>query len=259
MPLQLVQNTIAFVSLSVIGIINAIALCTLAQREYLPRNGQRSSASNGGSEENQNDTNNSISNATWVMAIATCVNLIVSIFVWNTIRGQLEEMRIEQRAWLAPKNITTLPDFVMHPNPPFRKSVIDFSFANTGKEPAIYVNRVVDYRFINNAWDKDQISKKIADILKGKSCKEIGSDPEGSTVFPNETERVYFQLSEDDAQTALGGDHWLMVGGCLIYQTMKETHWSDVCRILDPIDTDLFLDRKPGFNNLVCPTHTQAN
>jgi hypothetical protein len=190
-----------------------------------------------------------------VFAAIAAVAAIVSAFIFQ---GQLSAMQNEQRAWLTSREIKPLSSsFVMHP-PPYSPAVIDFDFANVGKEPARFVNRVVDVRFLDNAWDVPQISRNISVALKGKSCRDIPIDKEGVTVFPGDTQHVLFQLTVDGVKTTLGGGHWLMIGGCLAYQTMNETHWSDVCLILDPIDPSLF-PGKTGFNTLICSTHNQAN
>jgi hypothetical protein len=169
-----------------------------------------------------------------------------------------QTLRIQQRAWLAPKGINYPPDFFMQPKPPYKPAVIDFNFMNTGKEPAQFVSRAISYKFLDNAWNVAQINQRMSEILDNKTCDGISTDTNGSTVFPGDGEHMLFSLDEKDTQVVLGGGHYLMIGGCLVYRTISETHWSEVCRFLDPIDPALFPGQR-GFHTGICPVRNRTD
>jgi hypothetical protein len=197
----------------------------------------------------------------YLVAVCTLGLAIFAFLAWieathgtKALQDQLTVLRAEQRAWLAPGGLTPSPDFKMHADPPYEPAVIALSVTNTGKEPAQYINQSVDVRLIDNAWDVPKITSVISGILNGKTCKETRIDKNGSALFPNGTRRILFRLGEEQSRTALSGGHYVMVAGCLNYQTLGESRWSEVCEFLDPIAPP----EAPGFRSAFCPVHNQA-
>lgn len=182
----------------------------------------------------------------------------VGALQWRTLEKTNQTLKTDQRAWLAPKPIDYQPEFFMHPNPPYSPAVIKFNFKNTGKEPARLITRAINYRFLDNAWDVPQINQRMNEILGNKTCDQILTDDNGSSIFPDDGQSMSFSLTEKDSQVVLQGGHYLMIGGCLVYRTISETHWTEVCQFLDPIDPNL-VPGKIGFNSGVCPVHNQAD
>jgi len=197
----------------------------------------------------------------WFTGALVLVGIITAVIFscqLSVMQGQLDEMGLDARAWLAPKDIDRPPSFFMHRDPPYSAATIAFNFINTGKEPATLVNRLIGYKFIDNAWDRAQIGSKIGEILGNRSCKDFSANPAGDTVFPGDQQRLVFGLTADEAKIVLGGGHYLLVGGCLVYQTISEIHWTEICRILDPIDPNVS-PGESGFRTIICPTHNHAN
>jgi hypothetical protein len=222
-----------------------------------------------GEPQSKNDTqhpNQEIAHWTRVVGIWTRVLAGVAVITAGVLGmqtcvlyNQLTQMKVDQRAWLAPKNIDYPAGFAMQANGPYKPTTIGFNFTNTGKEPATLVNRVIGYKFLDNTpWDRAQVASKIDEILGNRSCKDLEANPNGDTVFPSDAQNLSFALNASEAQIVQGGGHWMMIAGCLIYRTIEATHWTEVCRFLDPIDPSV-TSGPPGFRTAICPIHNQAN
>ncbi|MGA2894793.1 MAG: hypothetical protein ABSE22_18165 [Xanthobacteraceae bacterium] len=171
-----------------------------------------------------------------------------------------QTLKIQQRAWLAPGKLTPPPaaQFFILKYGPFTPAVIDFDLTNSGKEPAVSVNQIIDFRFIENAWSEPGLTSAVSEILGGKTCDEIPLNRKSFAVFPGDTRHVLLTLTADQTMIALSRGHYTMVAGCLVYETVNEKHWSEFCRFLDPIDPN-FSPGQTGFRTGVCPIYNKAD
>ena len=78
---------------------------------------------------------------TFALAMATAIAAIFAGFTLDAIRGQLGEMRVDNRAW-ASADIEIADSFIFDPVNPTVE--LTFHYKNTGKSPAMGVNGLLD-------------------------------------------------------------------------------------------------------------------
>jgi hypothetical protein len=183
--------------------------------------------------------------------IALLIAATIAYLQWQTLEKTDTTMRLQQRAFLAPRGLET-PDN-------FKTGTVDYTeismlIENVGKEPATNTNEILftanlpvgDFR------KPDAVEHLIQDHMNGATCKTLPVNPDGRAIYPGGQVGVVVGLVKEKAALALARSHFAMVAGCLIYKTLNERHYSEVCSVLEPL-------KGGGWRSTNCITHNGAN
>jgi hypothetical protein len=167
-----------------------------------------------------------------VATIAAAAALGSDWFFW----GQLDEMRHEGRAWIAPLNAEIDKDRSI----PFDTLTILVPYHNSGREPALafapnVIPRTIGIRRGFTDWQH-------WDIGKNKTCDGLKPQYGGPVIFPNATKSIEYITEvvhpiNDAAKqwSAMNeGNIILVVEGCFAYNTLNTPHISEFCFFLHP-------------------------
>jgi hypothetical protein len=166
---------------------------------------------------------------------------------------------ISNRAWLAPRNIIASPDFKMGPDPPPGSSEIFFGFENVGKGPATHTRELIRITVILVAdfQNPSALNAVFSDVTSGRDCKDVPPNPNGRTIFPGGLAGDGQNLTGQPRRNALISGYFTLAIGCLVYETMESTRWSEVCEILEPIPVPKG-QWPTEWRTTLCPVRTQA-
>jgi hypothetical protein len=180
--------------------------------------------------------------------VLTFILALMAYLQWETFVKTDQTLKAQQRAWLAPRDIVIPEDLKKD------YDEVIFKVENTGKEPATkiaYALGVVAIKQSDFA-DNTIIRKHINDILKGRNCDTIQPKTDGGTIYPGQ-EGLALPFREAEIAKFNAGEHYVLVAGCLIYETIRERHQSNICVIREPI----IYNR--GWRSTGCRIHTEAN
>jgi hypothetical protein len=191
-------------------------------------------------------------NATFAMAVFAAATIVVGILQWDTLhstdeairaqlnvmREQLEQAKIDRRAWLVPSQI----EWLGIPQPGRTISAV-LVYGNSGREPALdYAAR---YRF--RLFEPDPtFAYSSMRFGNNEACNGLESNPGGATIYPggtpnNRTELVIpSNYINDNLLRGLPVTPnplllpVLFVHGCLAYRTLGKTGRSGYCFYLHP-------------------------
>ena len=122
--------------------------------------------------------------ATVAIAIATFVSAGVGYLQYLTLDKTDQTLRLQQRAWIAPRGIEpTPPNFVDRIN---AYTEIFLPFENVGKEPATKMNEQVTATIIayDDFRNETVMKATIKEALGGRECDNFSVSPEGRAVYP---------------------------------------------------------------------------
>ena len=182
----------------------------------------------------------------------------IAFLQWQTLEKTDQTLRAQPRAWLAPGKIIPPEGFTMSDNPPSGSDEIFFAFENTGKEPALKTSELIGVTIIDGRDFRNEtvMVRTISEILDGKSCVESPLNPRGRAIFPSRHVSIGQNLGAEKRRLALTGGYYTLVAGCLVYETLGERHWSEVCEIFEPIPNP----KGPwptDWRTTICPFHTE--
>jgi hypothetical protein len=174
------------------------------------------------------------------------------------LSNQLREMRVEQRAWIAPQQIVAPENFQQHKD---EDAAIGLRFENTGKEPAFDLNVPIEVDVIEGTqWlDENFLRRKVREMLSNRSCDSFDISPDtqkGRTVFPGAHGSVRKDLNHEKAYR--GSTHpgyFVMVVACFIYRTADSVRRSEFCGVLDHPNRS----NDDKWQSVFCPVHNSAN
>ena len=176
------ESAVIIVTVAIICIIQSVALCLISQRisrqHYQRSVHDRNSAydeqkdvaggtslheekaADIGSKDNENNSEQSIAAATWMIFIATAVNVVVAALQWNAIGGQAYLMEAEQRPWIRVDYTVPFPFWLVNG----RMGGIPYLFSveNVGKSPAFGVE-IQPKGFVDGAGDIHAAQRKSCD------------------------------------------------------------------------------------------------
>jgi len=186
------------------------------------------------------------------LGLFTGLLVVVGYLQFRILQKSNETSQAAQRAWLAPREFEIPNNFV---NGNAEYTEIKLGIENVGNEPAIKTNEVLfattlplgDFR------NREAVEQLILRHMKGGTCRNLALDPNGRAIFPDSIVGTLVGLTKEDTTLALAvpRTHFALVGGCLIYETLGEKHYSEVCIVLEPF--------KGGWRSTYCITHNGAN
>jgi hypothetical protein len=172
--------------------------------------------------------------ATAAIAAATVATAVVGYLQKLTLDKTDQTLRLQQRAWLAPRGIDPTPrNFVDRVD---AYTEIFLPFENVGKEPATKLNEQIAATIIRYDDFRNETAMRatIKAALDGRPCDNFSLNQEGRAVYPGGKVGIWVGLEADKVAKVNKRDHFALIAGCLIYQTLKERHQSKVCMILEP-------------------------
>ena len=191
--------------------------------------------------------------ATVAIAIATFVSAGVGYLQYLTLDKTDQTLRLQQRAWIAPRGIEpTPPNFVDRIN---AYTEIFLPFENVGKEPATKMNEQVTATIIayDDFRNETVMKATIKEALGGRECDNFSVSPEGRAVYPGAKVGIWVGLDARKVAEVNKRDHFALVTGCLVYQTLKERHQTKVCLIVEPYG------QPEKWRSTTCTIHNDAD
>jgi hypothetical protein len=190
--------------------------------------------------------------ATVVLALATIALSAIAVLQWRTLEKTDTTLRLQQRAFLAALSLGTPDNFKSGGKVDYTE--IPILTENVGKEPATKTNEFLFTAAlpIPSFRNRDAVEHLIQDhMMNGATCKSLPVNPDGRAIYPGRTGDVV-GLTKEDTALALARSHFAMVAGCLIYETLKERHYSEVCAVLEPL-------KDGSWRSINCITHNGAD
>ena len=135
--------------------------------------------------------------ATVAIAIATFVSAGVGYLQYLTLDKTDQMLRLQQRAWIAPRGIEPAPpNFVDRIN---AYTEIFLPFENVGKEPATKMNEQVTATIIayDDFRNETVMKATIKEALGGRECDNFSVSPEGRAVYPGAKVGIWVGLDAD--------------------------------------------------------------
>ena len=232
------ESAVIIVAVSIICIIQSVALCLISQRASRKRqyrsahdangssNQQNAVASNGAviqkeraskecSNNNENDAEKSIAHATWMIFAATLVNVVVALFQWQSIHVQADLMATEQRPWVG------LDD----ENPSLVTSPITFDEKTTAHITYAVVSRNYSTHAANHvaSFGDLLVTEDIEDVRKQRSrnCRATYPPEFGQVLFPGRSKiavRMESQWPKEGMKSkSEDGKLQAWMVGCILY------------------------------------------
>lgn len=162
---------------------------------------------------------------------------------------QNETSREEGRAWLAPLGLKQLGTF----KDAGGTTEVAFIYKNVGRGPAVEISIPIfwDAITLDTYRSKEKTQAIIARLMGGKACRSFSANQDGPAIFPGQEASVVIGFNKATAEKINKGQY-AFVTGCLIYNTLKETHRTKFCMILEhTLQGDWRTDR--------CFVHTGAD
>jgi hypothetical protein len=191
--------------------------------------------------------------ATVAIAVATFATARVGYLQYLTLEKTDQTLRLQQRAWIAPRGIKPAPpNFVDRIN---AYTEIFLPFENVGKEPATKMNEQIKATIVayDDFRNEAVMRATIKEALGGRECDNFSVSPEGRAVYPGAKVGIWVGLDADKVAEVNERDHFALVTGCLVYQTLEERHQSKVCMILEPYG------QPEKWRSTICIIHNDAD
>jgi hypothetical protein len=199
-----------------------------------------------------------------VVGLFTAVLAVIAGLQLVTMNTTDQTLKTQQRAWLAPRNFDPIPENILKRIA--NRTEFVFRYDNVGREPATKVNLAIRLDVIpqSDFRNKQILTKIFMTKIGYENCKSIKPDEDGPTVYPGGEPKITMPLSGDkilqitgDAEGKIKKTHYAIIFGCFVYRTIHETHWSSVCKILEPKMADAFTADK--WRTTSCPSHNEAD
>jgi hypothetical protein len=164
------------------------------------------------------------------------------------IWGQLNEMKADQRAWLAPAR-AELRAFVL-------QAPLDYvvKFGNTGRDPAFAFVAQQEKGVIDNPRGESWYAVFPQTTLKDICSKTTASNT-GQTFFPSGRGEFDYNVTENGfklSREIISGDKLVFVHGCFAYRTFEKERKSEWCFIFEP-GFDPATHNVIAVRSLMCP------
>jgi hypothetical protein len=177
---------------------------------------------------------------TAALVVVGALSFGAALLQWDAIRGQLDEMKTDHRAWLAPSRV----EWIEGRAPQAGRDVsVALAYGNVGKEPALDYGG--QYRF--GLFEPDPTLSYInMRFGQNKACDGLDKNPGGATVYPGSAGEYRTELvipagyiNENLVTGAPVVPSPLLlpviyVHGCLAYHTLGKTAHSGYCFYLHP-------------------------
>jgi hypothetical protein len=155
-------------------------------------------------------------------------SLGASLLQWDAMRGQLKELRIERRAWIAP--LTGQHQDALSVNQEFRLTV---NYQNPGKEPALdladkFTGGTAPAVRADQGWD-------ALNIPPNHACDDVVPIKGHGIAYPGSNNfRAFSAAADNITQQVIDGKSVIYIQGCFAYNTLGTTHHSAYCFYLHP-------------------------
>ena len=157
----------------------------------------------------------------------------IAFFQWRTLDKTDRTLRLQQRAWIAPRGMIVPENFKSFVN---KYTEVVLGLENTGKEPALKTNEVLATEALayDDFRNEPVMEKIIRKALDGRSCESISFNLKGRSIFPGGTPSIVVPFEEDKVSKINARTHYALVVGCFVYETLNEVHRTEFCGILEP-------------------------
>lgn len=171
----------------------------------------------------------------------------------SALQGQLNALKAEQQAWVAVYGFAETPPNLMNKTNQYTEATLILE--NTGKEPALHIaTDIVPIALPVGDWNNlDAMTRAIKEAMHGRECKDIPLNPNGSVLFPGQKLGPVAGFSADDITKINAGTHYAVLAGCIVYETLKERHETQVCNALEHVI------QNGGWRSVTCRVYQQAN
>lgn len=162
----------------------------------------------------------------------TAILVFVAILQWNTLEKTDETLKSQQRAWIEPRAPSITSGRA-------RGETLNFTvrYANIGNEPAVNAVIQTDVRPIEVTTAGDQARGWFP--RKNDMCKHSHPNDAGLVVWQSDskTHELFYTSSDSppDAEDVWNGLKFLVVEGCIGYETVGSVHYSAFCYYTRPI------------------------
>ncbi len=181
----------------------------------------------------------------------TAVLALIGVLQWQTLEKTDQTLRLQSRAWIAPRGLVTPEKFKAAIN---EYTEVTLRLENIGKEPAINTAEVVGTEAlpIDDFRNEEVLGAIIQKMLDGRTCDSIPINPNGRAIFPGGTPAIVVGFEEEKVIKINKRTHYALVAGCFVYETMNETHRTRFCGILEPPAAS------KDWRSDTCPIHNDA-
>jgi hypothetical protein len=167
--------------------------------------------------------------------VFTLLLVVVGALQWCTLRSTDQTLKIQGRAWLAPRGFAQVPpNFTAHLS---EYTEATLKIENVGKEPALQVvERIFPIALPTSDWNnKVSMIAAIQSSMPWHECRNMPLQPSGRVIWPGQTAGYVVGFSKEATSKINAGTHFAMLAGCIQYETLHERHWSEVCVILERV------------------------
>jgi hypothetical protein len=186
------SSAIVIVAVCAVCIVEGIALCVLALRAS--GQPQQRAVHNQRADDNEDKAEKSVANATWMIFVATAVNVIIATLQWNAISTQATIMEADQRPWVHFTN--ALPeDPGLQVVPEGMGISVRFFMRNVGRTPAKFAIIAGEMKVATPA----EYGNPDFASCEQRRRKPRSTVKDGIPIFPNQESpmRVHFGMKAD--------------------------------------------------------------
>ena len=171
----------------------------------------------------------------------------------DEMKNTTSVMRLEQRAWIALRGFAEVPPNFSAQSNNYTEATLGIE--NMGREPAIKVaEEIYSVAFPIADWNTPAAMIRIIQAaIGGHTCKDVPVNSNGRVIWPGAKVGRVVGVSEEDVIKINGRSHYAMLAGCIVYETLRERHETEVCVILEPVI------QGGGWRSVDCIVHNQAN
>ena len=189
----------------------------------------------------------------WLVAFTGLLTLSSGLLVVVGYKTN-ETLKLQQRAWLAPRELYVPENFITPTNNAYTE--VTLRYENVGREPATRINIVIDPSTIKvDDFRNEQVMAATIRSVLGDRCESVLPDPNGIAVFPGSSLGAVIGFDSELVEKINSRKYYALVVGCLVYQTLKDSHRSKFCVILEPVKEASPRDWRTTF----CTIHNDAN
>jgi len=100
--------------------------------------------------------------------------------------------------------------------------------------------------------NREAVERFIQNHMDGARCESLPVGPDGRAIYPGGRVGIVIGLTKAETGLALAHSDYALVAGCLVYETLNEKHYSEVCTILEPL-------KDGSWRSTNCITHNGAD
>ncbi len=146
-----------------------------------------------------------------LLYVAGCIGVLQ----WQILRKTDQTLRLQQRAWIAPRGMIPPENFKTLTN---KYTEVVLGLENTGREPARKTNEVLATEALayDDFRNEPVMEKIIQKALNGRSCESIPLKLKGRSIFPGGTPSIVVPFEEEKVAKINARTHYALVIGCFV-------------------------------------------